>query len=68
MNEEWVTAELLNALRNLPQHTHSSIGQALTAAAGTADVWVPGLLAFWVGVLLGCVWVAMTYMGGNDNG
>jgi hypothetical protein len=62
MNET-IAAELLSVLSNLPQHMHRPVGEALMVASETTELWVPGVLAFWVGLLLACVWVVMTYMG-----
>ena len=68
MSEDWVVREILNVLCNLPQPMHRPVGEALMAASSTTDVWMPGLLALLMGVLLACVWVLMTYMGGDDDG
>jgi hypothetical protein len=67
MDEAWVTTELLNVLSNLPQSMRSSVGELLMTASGTTEVWIPGVMAFWVGLLLACVWVVMTYMGKDKH-
>jgi hypothetical protein len=67
MSEEWVTDELLNLLSKLPESMHAQTGKVLTVASETTEYWIPGLLALWVGLLLACIWVVMTFMGTDDR-
>jgi len=41
---------------------HRPVGEVLMTAASTTDLWIPGALALWVGVLLVCVYAIVAVM------